>query len=121
MSRFTYSVRPALFDIFTNPFDSSLESSLAKEVERILISRHLSKELEGLCSDFGIPIFEGATSEHIEKIEYAIAYYIMKFETRLEKTTVKVQHIKNGKIEVSIDLFPYLEFMPFSMSTAIQM
>lgn len=117
MSRLIYGIKPALFDMFTQDADSSLQ----KEIERILVSRNLSKELEGLCSDFGIPLFEGATKEHMEKVEYTIAYYIMKFETRLEKTTVKIREIKNGQLVTHIELYPKLDLMPVSMHMTIQM
>ena len=117
MSRFTYGVRPALFDVFNDQAETSLEN----EIERIVTSRLLSKNLEGICSDYGLPIFYSALEEQKNQIQYAIAYSIMKFEPRLEKATVIVESIKNGLITVTLELFPHFQKEPLHMQLALRL
>ena len=105
MSRFVYGVRPALFDALNDQVEKSLEN----EIERIVTSRLLSKAFEGICSDFGLPVFYSAFKEQKSQIQYEIAYSIMKFEPRLEKVTVVVESIQNGEMKVSLEVFPHFQ------------
>ena len=117
MSRSVYGVKPALFDVFSNQEEVSLEN----EIERIISSRLLSTTLEGICSDFGLPIFYSALPEQKDQIQYAIAYAIMKFEPRLEKATVIVESIKNGFITVGLTLIPHFEKIPLHMKMTLRL
>ena len=110
-------VKPALFDVLTGQEERSFES----EVNRILSSRHLSDELDGLVSDFGIPVptMDILLPAHKQKMEYTIAQYLMRFEPRLQKVTVRIESIREGKIIVSLDLYPQLMEAPHFMRVFI--
>ncbi|USO02245.1 MAG: hypothetical protein H6850_04025 [Alphaproteobacteria bacterium] len=111
MSRLGYNIRPALFDVFSSQEDKSLKN----EVARILMSRNLSEDLRGINSSFGIPSALAVSSENKEKVEYTIAYHIMKFENRLEQTTVKIESVLNGTLKLHIELHPKLNLEPITM------
>jgi len=117
MSRLSYDIKPALFDIFAR----QSQDSLKREVARILMSRNLSKELTGINSSFGIPTFSNISSEDKTKIEYAVAYHIMTFENRLDKATVKITSIQNGKITTDITLYPTLHLEPLQITIDLQL
>lgn len=115
MSRLGWKIKPALFDVLSGNTNNSLE----EEIKRIMTSRHLSNELDGLVSDFGIPTFTTTLPEYKDQVERAIATCLMRFEPRLEKTTVLVEEMKDGKIKVVLDLYPNTSLAPMRMHMTV--